>query len=416
MVDPFVTVAHLALAAQQAIFGISNVLYKLALPQLNPLTLAFARETGTAGFLLVLAMLQQLETGRTREEQQIGLMQPLTVARAWSRHQECMEESAALQVQLQRAQASDGPRSTDLAGLRSHALLLLSSGFCLWLGQVATLVGLAVYGPSGASASAAWHLTQPVWALLLGVLVFRVEKLSLLKITGIMLGFGGALWMALWVMLYGGNADSHGRSDAGASSARGGMLLFFVNAFCAAIYTVLVRILHLRLPRVSALTLVAVAYLVSAGLTLAVLLLLRGSGTSWRRDDTFAAFLVRYLCDDRLSCMEHPWGVPPSVDVVVCLAWTICVHSGLATVLQAWALKRAHPSQASFYSVLQPVVSCTLVLLLLATGLDPREPEPPHHPVLAAPRLGEFVGVVPVGLGLFCILSDALAREQCLRL
>ncbi len=162
---PSVPVVHASLILVQIIFGIGSVVGKLGVAQFNPLLFALIREV-VAGLLL----------------------------HAW-----------AVRV--------DGPRRPQ----REHCLLFCACGFFIFVNQAAFIVGDKL---AGAVAGSAWQPTQPIFTLLIS-LVLGWEKPTLLKTAGIVISFGGAAFM----VVYGADASSAG----GASSFIAGNTMFAAN-------------------------------------------------------------------------------------------------------------------------------------------------------------------------------------------
>lgn len=379
---------HLALITQQSIFGISTVLYKLALPKLNPLTLCLVREVG-AGFVLffgysVCSVFAWKIVDRRRKEKELlstgNVLETLQVER-------------------------EGTQSTRQSAVPISALFFLAA-FFLWAGQVATVLGLKLYGPAGAVVSSAFHPTQPLWTALfssslkLEGSLFETRK-GLLRLLGCLVGAAGAWWL-----IFVGNEDRAQPLEWPLIPAS----LFLSNAICSAVYVITVKLILLRYDSSFSRTeeetklllpikLTASIYLLTAVFTISMAFVVNTVLPSTNP-------LLRLLCDKERECIEHPYAVPDHPTVLLCFVWVIVVHSAFATFLQTWALSKEGMkcSQVAIYTLLQVVasmVATVLIVYLVYGGVAPVDER--GKAILRLPGVEKLGGVAFIGIGLVLV-------------
>ena len=112
---------------------------------------------------------------------------------------------------------------------------------------------------SSGTTSALWQPTQPIFACALAI-VIGMERFSLLKVIGIVVGAAGAMF-----------ASVYGVEDSGVSSERllYGSLCFFINCSGAAMYAIVAKRL-LELSKYSTLSVLGWSYTVAAALSAAI--------------------------------------------------------------------------------------------------------------------------------------------------
>ena len=176
---PLVAVlANLALLTTQIIFGIGSVVGKVGISAHNPVLFALVRE-GCAGPILVL-----MAFALTREV----------------------------------------PRLSD-------APVFLIAGLAIFANQLGYIVGLSL---TDATTGSAWQPTQPIFVCVIAM-ALRMERFSVLKVLGVLVGFAGCAFMCLF-----------GQSFAEVNKVYIlGNACFFINCFGTAVY-ILVSKLILR--------------------------------------------------------------------------------------------------------------------------------------------------------------------------
>ena len=208
----------------QFVLGMSGVLYKLALPALNPLTLCLVREVGASSLLLTTwalvtywkwrkkaryarqarerlspAARQQLlaaegkqtqtgqrQDGKMADELQLHLdthdtrANPLTTMPAYDHE---LEEARNIKEQMLEYQEDEDNLFSEgvlpsfhkwsCASFSRLLSPLFIAGCAMWLGQVAMVLGCKLYGPAGGVVASGWQPSQPIWTLLLAAFVFN---------------------------------------------------------------------------------------------------------------------------------------------------------------------------------------------------------------------------------------------------
>jgi drug/metabolite transporter (DMT)-like permease len=166
-------------------------------------------------------------------------------------------------------------------------------------------------------------------------IVIGMERFSLLKVIGIVVGAAGAMF-----------ASVYGVEDSGVSSERllYGSLCFFINCSGAAMYAIVAKRL-LELSKYFTLSVLGWSYTVAAALSAAIT---TACGSSP------AARVCLVASRQAASCI---WS----------LGYFLVMNSMLAYGLNAWAVRHAPPSVVTNFCVLQPVVAIALSLVLLST-------------------------------------------------
>lgn len=132
----------------------------------------------------------------------------------------------------------------------------LLGGVTVFFDQCFYIVGIKI---SSGTTSALWQPTQPIFACALAI-VIGMERFSLLKVIGIVVGAAGAMF-----------ASVYGVEDSGVSSERllYGSLCFFINCSGAAMYAIVAKRL-LELSKYSTLSVLGWSSTVAAALSAAI--------------------------------------------------------------------------------------------------------------------------------------------------
>jgi len=323
---PRTALVHLALLGTQVIFGLGSVIGKLGVHKFNPFLFVAIRD-GSAGPLL---MLLSLATAGLRGS---------------------------------KLHLADLPR-------------FVLAGFCLFVSQSGFIVGVKF---ASAVVGSAWQPAQPIMATTLA-LALGWEQASAIKIAGILIGFGGAAFMAL----YGQKLDA-------SSAPLIGNLLFFCNCMGTVIYVMLTKPL-LNSKRYSYITVSAWAYLIGACFSVATVFIVN-SKAAW----------LRFFAPD--VAMAQAWVVPHSA--ILPLIYWILFNSVAAYLLITWGNQYAPASTVLAYCPMQPFVSTALVYILILAG-----PGKTFH--LEEPGLNA-IGAIPIVIGMLLVAVSARADEEAAR-
>ena len=292
---------RLAALAAVVMWGISFVATRAALSEIPPVTLVFTRfAVGTALLLALLAIRGRLSPP-PRD--------------AWP----ALVSMGFLGVFLHHM-------------LQAHGLVLTTAVHAGWL------IGLI-----------------PIWSALLAAIVLR-ERLGLVKVTGLLLGFAGALLVITRGRLTGGVL---------ALPATRGDLLILVSTVNWAVYSVVGRHTLARLGSAR-----ATAFAMLAGWLLIVpIFLLRAGWTDWARLSAGGWAAVAFL---GIGC------------------------SGLGYLLWYSALERLETARVAAFLYLEPLVTLATAVVLL------------HEPVQATTVLGGLI----VLAGVFLVQGGAVSADR----
>ena len=206
---PSVFRVHAALITGQLMFGGGSVVGKLGVAAFNPLMFALIREVRMpAHYSHMFLEPHPISdwnccTGTTDERSFLRL--PFQVV-----------AGALLLLWAFYKDGRQQPRARD-------AFLFIGCGLFIFMNQACFIVGDKLVG---AIIGSAWQPTQPVFTLIISILL-GWEQLTLGKTAGITLSFSGAAFMVLY-------GKDFGAKDAGSLIA--GNILFFANCLGACIY------------------------------------------------------------------------------------------------------------------------------------------------------------------------------------
>eukprot|EP00927_Polykrikos_kofoidii_P045070 TRINITY_DN3892_c0_g3_i1.p1 TRINITY_DN3892_c0_g3~~TRINITY_DN3892_c0_g3_i1.p1 ORF type:complete len:357 (-),score=47.10 TRINITY_DN3892_c0_g3_i1:87-1157(-) len=333
MTEPSVYVVHGALIASQVIFGGGSVVGKLGVSTFNPMVFALIRE-GVAGVLLV------------------GI-----------------------------ALACDGRQQLQKS---SDIILFIFCGVTIFTNQACFILGDKIVGAVIASA---WQPSQPVFSLVIAV-ILGWERLTVGKGIGIVISFGGAAFMAL----YGATIESSSLGNMIAGNA-----LLFCNCLGTALYVICCKIVISRgYPPV---TVTAWSYLVGASMMLVVATCMSSS-----------CRVVNFLCPndpnhETHTCGEYTtscdaWAVPRNA--VLPLVYWILLNSCVAYMALTWANKYCNAGFVLAYCALQPLTACVVSVAIISIDGSQKDLSMPGWNAL---------GGIPIFLGLALILRDGTKQH-----
>jgi drug/metabolite transporter (DMT)-like permease len=320
--------ANLGLAFVQVLFGIGSVVGELGLPATNPVLFALIREaiSGPALCLIALSYLRYKSIAMPQLN--------------YSRYIMC--------------------------------------GFAIFLNQFCATTGVKV---AGGVAMAAWQPTQPIFSLVLGILL-GYERFTIPKAAGILIAFLGVAFMVLF------DAES---SDKTTNELVVGNLMFFLNCLGSSCYVIASKpLLRAQNPPI---VVVGFSYTIaSVFMTIACVIV------------TFVPALLKIVCPpdegSDPSCGTG-WSIPKKS--ILPLAYWIVFSSIICFGLITWANRYVNASLVSVYTVIQPVSAALLAIVIIATTDSP-------HYNLKGPKLG-LLGVIGICIGLSMVVWDAM-REQ----
>ena len=236
---------------------------------------------------------------------------------------------------------------------REHMLRLFFAGVCIFVNQFCFIVGLKLTDPTTGSV---WQPSQPIFVATLSM-ILRYESVDPRKIAGILFAVAGATVM---IVIPGPSDDSSSGSDSNSSSGSGsdaashnvmvGNLLFFLNCFGTALYVILTKPLLARKEYMS-ISITGWSYITASVLMMISALVINTNDS-----------MLNFVCPPH-DC-QGAWAVPGSM--IWALGYWIFFNSVLAYALMTWANGFAKASVVSVYTVLQPVTSAGLSMLIIA--------------------------------------------------
>eukprot|EP00300_Choanocystis_sp_HF-7_P032468 c43048_g1_i1.p1 GENE.c43048_g1_i1~~c43048_g1_i1.p1 ORF type:complete len:243 (-),score=58.33 c43048_g1_i1:153-881(-) len=205
-----------------------------------------------------------------------------------------------------------------------------------------------------------------------------MERATILKVSGILLSFGGVVFM----LLFDNSSKSSTDHKSGAAQFAGNAM-FFLNCLGTAIYIVASKPL---LRRYHAVMVTGYSYFVACvGMFVACIVV------------TQVPKLLDLVCPSSDGGCGNGWNVPTSA--IPALAYWVLFTSIFSYCLMTWGNKYADPSLVCAYTVLQPVSSSALAYVIIALTAKP-------HYNLKGPTLGDL-GVVGIAAGLTMVIFDA---------
>lgn len=341
---PSALCVHAVLIGVQLIFGVGSVVGKLGVARFNPLLFALIRELIAALLLMLIAWHRD------------GLLLPR----------------------------------------RRDAAVFLGCGFCLFSNQASFIIGDKL---AGAVIGSAWQPTQPVFTLLISLLL-GWEQPTCLKLSGIAISCCGAAFMVLY---------GRGRFGDGAevSTFLAGNVLFFLNCLGTSLYVIVSKVALGRGYPPS--TLIAWSYLIGAAMMAA-------TATGLSADCRVVAFVcppppaaAEQTAPPSFSCGDTPtsceaWAVPPGA--IPALAYWILGNSVAAYWLLTWANEHARAGFVLAYCALQPLTAAALsVLIISASGGEGA------GSMLEMPGWNALGGGLAIVTGLYLILRDGAEQH-----
>ncbi|CAK0856193.1 unnamed protein product [Prorocentrum cordatum] len=229
--------------------------------------------------------------------------------------------------------------------------------------------------------AASWQPSQVVFTVLISV-IMGMEKLTFWKCAAMLLTVAGALCLGLV------SGISHQEESSNDQSSRAiGQFFFFANCLASSLEVIFWRRLLWRATgELVHLTVMAESYLVAACFMATACVSISFSPTA-----------VDFLCP---ACEGDPWHVPPSA--LLSIGYSVLFQTIVAYCAQAWALRYAPASLASFYATAQPIMATAVTCALLLVGFNP-------DGVLDWPSF-ELVGAAFIIAGLF--VNEAGSRNN----
>ena len=321
---------HLALILTQCLFGVGSVVGRLGVASFNPMVFALIREASASVLLFAFAL-----------------------------------------------------RVDGVCRIRRRdAAVFLGCGFCIFANQACFIVGAKL---AGAVLASSWQPVQPVMTLVISAWL-GWERLTLYKISGILVSLGGAAFMSL-----------PGTSFDGAGvEILAGNALFFCNCLGTALYVIASKVAFGRGYPPSTVT--ACSYACGA-------VMMAATAAAFSSSCELVSLLCpppqagseegAFECDGRrTSCA--PWAVPAAA-VGPLVYWILC-SSCVCYWLLTWGSQHAPAGYVLAYCALQPVVAAGLTVAIIGSGL---------RTDLELPRFPNVLGVLGVIGGLFLVVYDA---------
>lgn len=233
--------------------------------------------------------------------------------------------------------------------------LFLCSFFGVAVNQLMFFEGLMRTSPINSSII---MVATPILVLVMATLLIG-ERITWLKITGVLLGASGALALVLL-----------GPADAGARSSRIGDLFILINAMSYAIFLVIVKPL---MARYTAVTVMSWCFL-------------------------FGFLLVTPFGFADLLLVE--WDVLTRATIIA-ITFVVVVVTFVAYLMNTWALRVVEPSLVGMYIYVQPLMAVIMSWLFMRIGAERIGIPGDHDSTLAWPQvvcaMAIFLGVHLVG-------------------
>eukprot|EP01059_Diplonema_ambulator_P019643 TRINITY_DN3326_c0_g2_i2.p1 TRINITY_DN3326_c0_g2~~TRINITY_DN3326_c0_g2_i2.p1 ORF type:complete len:461 (+),score=133.55 TRINITY_DN3326_c0_g2_i2:1162-2544(+) len=270
---------------------------------------------------------------------------------------------------------------------REHLLRLFAAGVCIFLNQFAFIVGLKLSDPTTGSV---WQPSQPIFTCMLAIFL-GYEQPDWKKILGIVFAFAGATCM---IVLPGGDSGGSSSSGSGGSTTNNpvaGNVLFFVNCLATSCYVILTK------PLLSSKTYMSISvtgwsYITASVLMAIAAVIINSNNTT-----------LDFVCPSH-DC-KGAWDVPTSM--ILALVYWVLFNSVVAYMAMTWANAYLKASVVSAYTVIQPLTSFVLSVLIIAI-------KGKHWAVddkgFAEPSFKDFGGV-GILIGLALVVSSSTVDE-----
>jgi len=258
----------------------------------------------------------------------------------------------------------------------------LISGLCLFTDQICFMLGLKL---SSAIMASAWTPSHSIFTTVISV-ILGWEKVTMLKIPGIIVAFLGAAFMVLT------SESNFGRFSIKVGDQDFiGNVLFFVSCLNSALYVIFSRRLLKSHPT-----------LVVAGWSHISCCVWMGIGTVVINSVPLG---VAFLCPPELGTNEPScaaWHVPYDATIILALLYWILFCSVAAYFFVTWGSQYALPSNVLAYSALRPLVTASLTVLIKSCG---------HEGHLAIPGYN-LLGGVAIVFGLYLLIADGRIHHK----
>ena len=230
---------------------------------------------------------------------------------------------------------------------REDMVRLLAAGVCIFLNQFCFIVGLKLSDPTTGSI---WQPSQPIFTTALALLL-QYEKPDVKKILGILFAVGGAAFMIAYPSSNdSGSSSSSSGSSGSTSNPVVANILFFINCVATSGYVILTKPL-LSSKKYESISITGWSYISASFLMLITALVINTNDS-----------MLDFVCPKH-DC-KGAWSVPNAM--IFALLYWIFFNSVLAYGLMTWANGYAKASIVSAYTVLQPVTSAVLSMIIIA--------------------------------------------------
>lgn len=297
--------SHLALLLANSILGIGSVVSKMGLTGTNPVVFALVRELVAAPLLYVMSRMVERDLEPSIKNFALNQQQP--------------------------------SRRTPLR--MQDIFLFLLAGFMLFGTNLGYIVGVKILG---ATSAAIWQSSLPIFTMIMAAL-FGYEKLSWLKVMGVLFAFSGCAFITLY--------DTAKSTGASSDSQLAGNLVFLFQVVACAGFFVAEKPL---LKRFSPLVTLAYSYAIASTLMLIV-----GVTVNSTRP------LLDIVCPD---CHGDGWSVP--VAGALAIAYWVFLGSICGYYLITWGNQMVDASMVGIYFTVQPVAAVLAAMTVIFCAPD----------------------------------------------
>ena len=319
--------AHVALATANAILGIGSVVSKIGLSGCNPVVFAFLREMLAAPLLFGMS---------------------------------CTLEASSM-VDL------GGPQPSRVT-LRD-VLQFFLAGLMLFGTNLGYIVGVKLLG---ATPAAIWQSSLPIFTMLISVLV-GYEKLSVLKVVGVLSAVAGCAFLTLF------DPASGGSSGAKPAQVTGNLIFLVQVLACAAFFVAEKPLLR----RFSPLATLAYSYAIASTFMIIAALVINSD-----------VELLNIVCPD---CHGVGWAVPH--EAWLAIGYWVVMGSVTGYFLLTWGNLYVDASMVGVYFTVQPLAAVVAAVVVISAT-------PPPHYHLQGPGVQD-VGALAIFLGVAVLIYDA---------
>lgn len=335
---------HVALISVQVIFGTSSIVGALGLPKFHPLTFALVRESCATLLLLAVAHVLSLKNRRPR--------------------------------------GAFGIHKVDVVPL-------MISGLGVFGGQAFYIIGVKL---AGAVPASVWQPATPIVTSTL-CMTLGWESLQWKRVGGILFAFSGCAYMVLASgndksnLVEGADDTTTNTTTDNAWGVIAGHVCFLLNTLGVSLYVMSSKRI-LATKRYEYITVTAWSYFV-ATICMAV------SAVSC----SYSQKMTSFVCPD--CVYEELWHIPRNA--IPALVWFILLTSATAYALIMWANQHSSPTLVTGYTVLQPVITDVVVIILLHQTVF--QLSETSRNILSPPDSHAVIGAAAVIVGLLVMIS-----------